>query len=61
MNEEPTQMQKFKSDLAAIVNRNGMDARINLPDYIIADYIADQLVLLGETMIKNEMHNDLED
>ena len=37
----------FLQDLAALLNREGYDTQLNMPDYVLAEYLEGHLALLG--------------
>ena len=47
-----TKLSSFKKELRPLINRLGMDSALNIPDYVLANYLTEQFVFL-EYIISN--------
>lgn len=51
---EPT--NDFKQALEFLINAHGIDSTLNIPDYILVDYILDSLKMLNRLQEKDYSH-----
>lgn len=53
-------MENFKNELAALLNKHGMDTWLNTPDYVLADFLTRQLGNLDRVLIGRDDTGQLE-
>lgn len=46
MADDPLFDDEFREDLRVAINRNGVDATMRIPDYILVHYLLDHLVAI---------------
>lgn len=47
---------QVRRELAAVLNRNGVDNQLNIPDYILADIAADSVEQFANNRTKLNQH-----
>lgn len=57
MNMKQLNRAGLEKQLAKVLNAAGIDNDMNIPDYILADFLCDQLDALGKTNDSVERHN----
>lgn len=54
-----TDNKKFKLELAMVLNKNGIDVRLNIPDYILAKHVFNHLKNIEDMNNLNNLHQNL--
>lgn len=54
-----TDNKKFKLELASVLNNNGIDNKLNIPDYILAKHLFNHLKNLEDMNNLNNLHQNL--
>lgn len=49
---------QITKDLKDLLNSAGMDDYLDIPDYILAEYVIDNLLLVGKLKQKVKMHEN---
>jgi len=53
--------KKLSKDLSKVLNVNGIDAFLNIPDYAIADFIVGIIVKMDDVNKEKEKHEMLDE
>ena len=53
--EDNMKIKNFKKEVEMLINKLGIDNYFNIPDFILADYLANQLEVLD--VLKNKRDN----
>jgi hypothetical protein len=54
-----TDNKKFKLELAMVLNKNGIDEGLNIPDYILAKHLFNHLKNIEDMNNLNNLHQNL--
>ena len=54
-----TDNKKFKLELAIVLSNNGIDERLNIPDYILAKHLFNHLKNIEDMNNLNNLHQNL--
>jgi hypothetical protein len=54
-----TDNKKFKLELAMVLSNNGIDGRLNIPDYILAKHLFNHLKNIEDMNNLNNLHQNL--
>jgi hypothetical protein len=54
-----TDNKKFKLELAMVLSNNGIDERLNIPDYILAKHLFNHLKNIEDMNNLNNLHQNL--
>jgi hypothetical protein len=54
-----TDNKKFKLELAMVLSNNGIDTRLNIPDYILAKHLFNHLKNIEDMNNLNNLHQNL--
>ena len=49
----------FEQELSELLNKYGIDNALNMADYVVASYRADNLTIMIKANRKNKMHQQL--
>lgn len=47
-------MAEFKKDLAAVINKHGIDNRCNTPDFVLAEHVSRTLLSLSNLTLERD-------
>ena len=50
---------EFEKELSALINKHCIESVGDIPDFMLAGYLVDQIRLLGETIDMRDMHNEV--
>lgn len=53
-----TKLEQLEKEFAEVINRNGLDSMVGMPDYIIASFIVTSISALKSANVANEAHKD---
>jgi hypothetical protein len=54
-----TENKKFKLELAMVLSNNGIDTRLNIPDYILAKHLFNHIKNIEDMCHLNNLHQNL--
>lgn len=53
-------LDDLERDIAAVINKHGLDSLINMPDYVIAQYMTTAVGALNTARHMNKKHKELD-
>lgn len=57
--EDKQRVEEFTEELRIAINRNSIDSAMNVPDFILAEYLVDHLRVLREMGMKTAHWGDI--